>query len=157
MSVATAALLVEPTFKTDVSKAEALISVKETELSSAEAFKSPRDSSRFLVSSPYTEQDHLLDLNTLDAENRLLALALTRMRNTRRDYPTAPYIESFNWTEVLDSLKTLAQAEGHTWKETSFYIVAFRSQIPPSTVYAELGALDKCAHAEATASGGFLK
>ncbi|KLU83778.1 hypothetical protein MAPG_02829 [Magnaporthiopsis poae ATCC 64411] len=157
MSVATAALPIDPTFKTKVSKAGALMSITETELPSAEAFQPPHDSSRFLVSSPYTEQDHLLDLDTLDAENRLLALALTRMRNTRRDYSTAPYIESFNWTEVLDSLKSLAQTEGHEWKETSFYIVAFRSQIPPSTVYAELGALDERAHAEANASGGFLK
>ncbi|RYP05848.1 hypothetical protein DL764_003522 [Monosporascus ibericus] len=40
--------------------------------------------------------------------------------------------------------------------ETSFFIVAFRSQIPPTTAYEELGVLDKAAHAEATASGGFL-
>jgi translation initiation factor 3 subunit H len=35
--------------------------------------------------------------------------------------------------------------------------VVFRSQIPPTTVYADLGALDKAAHEEATKSGGFLK
>lgn len=111
----------------------------------------------YLLVSPYTEKDHLLDLRSLDAENALLARALTRMKNLRPDYATAPYLQTFNWEEIMDELKKLARDAGHAWKETSFYIVAFRSQIPPTTVYAELGALDKAAHAEATASGGFLK
>lgn len=115
------------------------------------------DQNRYLVVSPYTEQEHLLDLDSLDAENRLLALALTNMNCLRDDYATAPYIESFNWDEIIATLRTLARETGHAWKETSFFVVAFRSQIPPTTVYAELGALDKAAHAEATASGGFLK
>jgi hypothetical protein len=112
---------------------------------------------RYLVVSPYHEQDHLLDLETLDVENRLLALSLTKMRSLREDYATAPYIETFNWEEVMKSLHTLVREVGHSWKETSFFVVAFRSRIPPTTVYAELGTLDKAAHAEATASGGFLK
>ncbi|KAK1759146.1 hypothetical protein QBC47DRAFT_397960 [Echria macrotheca] len=113
--------------------------------------------SRYLVVSPYTEQEHLLDLTTLDAENRLLALALTSMKNIREDYATAPYLETFNWEDIVDTLRTLARKENHHWRETSFFVVAFRSQIPPETVYADLGVLDKAAHVEATASGGFLK
>ncbi|KAL1841163.1 hypothetical protein VTJ49DRAFT_7332 [Mycothermus thermophilus] len=112
---------------------------------------------RYLVVSPYDEQDHLLDLETLDAENQFLALALTKLKCLRDDYATAPYLETFNWDKVIDTLRTLAHETGHRWKETSFFVVAFRSRIPPTTVYAELGALDKAAHAEATASGGFLK
>ncbi|KAH8649928.1 hypothetical protein BX600DRAFT_517156 [Xylariales sp. PMI_506] len=111
----------------------------------------------YLVVSPYTEQEHLLDLRTLDKENALLAKALVGFESLRPDYATSPYTETFNWPAVMETLATLVQQEGHSWKETSFYIVAFRSQIPPTTVYAELGALDKAAHAEATASGGFLK
>lgn len=112
---------------------------------------------RYLVVSPYDEQDHLLDLETLDVENQLLALSLTKLRCLRKDYATAPYIETFNWEEMVGSLQTLVREVGHSWKETSFFVVAFRSRIPPTTVYAELGTLDKAAHAEATASGGFLK
>ncbi|KAJ4300643.1 hypothetical protein N0V88_003328 [Collariella sp. IMI 366227] len=112
---------------------------------------------RYLLVSPYHEQEHLLDLETLDAENQLLALALTKMECLRKDYATAPYLETFNWPEVIETLRALAQKTNHRWKKTSFFVVAFRSQIPPTTVYAELGALDKAAHAEATASGGFLK
>lgn len=112
---------------------------------------------RYLRISPYTEQNHLLDLTTLDEENRLLALALVKMKNTRDDYATAPYLDIFNWDEIMKSLRTIARERNHHWKETSFYIVVFRSQIPPTTVYADLGVLDKAAHAEATASGGFLK
>ena len=43
------------------------------------------------------------------------------------------------------------------FKETSFFIVAFRSRVPPTTVYEDLGVLDEVAHAEAVACGGFLK
>ncbi|KAK4655376.1 hypothetical protein QC762_301880 [Podospora pseudocomata] len=112
---------------------------------------------RYLVVSPYTEQQHLLDLDTLDTENQLLALALTQMRCLRDDYATAPYLDTFNWPDIIDTLRALANQRQHVWRKTSFYIVAFRSRIPPTTIYAELGTLDKAAHVEATSSGGFLK
>ncbi|UNI25069.1 hypothetical protein JDV02_010774 [Purpureocillium takamizusanense] len=115
----------------------------------------PQD--RLIIQSPYSDPEHLLDLDTLDRENALLAQALARLRATRDDYATAPYTESFNWSEVIAELKQLAEASGKGFKETSFYIVAFRSQIKPSTEYSHLGELDKAAHAEAVASGGFLK
>lgn len=111
----------------------------------------------FIVQSPYTDQEHLLDLNTLDHENALLARALGVMRSTRDDYATAPYPESFNWGEIMAELKRLVDESGTAFQETSFYVVAFRSQIKPSTDYSHLGDLDKDAHAEAVASGGFLK
>jgi hypothetical protein len=112
---------------------------------------------RYLVVSPYQEQDHLLDLESLDVENQLLALSLTKMKCLRDDYATAPYTETFNWDEIIATLRTLARETSHAWKKKTFFVVAFRSRIPPTTVYEELGALDKAAHAEATASGGFLK
>ncbi|KAI1504516.1 hypothetical protein F5X99DRAFT_17951 [Biscogniauxia marginata] len=111
----------------------------------------------FLAVSPYTDKAHLLDLRTLDPENALLAQALVHMKSLRPDYATAPYTETFNWSEIVEELGRLARQSGHRWRETSFYIVVFRSQIPPTTVYEDLGTLDKAAHAEATASGGFLK
>ncbi|CAG7562885.1 unnamed protein product [Fusarium equiseti] len=114
-------------------------------------------SNRYLVQSPYTEQEHLLDLNTLDNENTILARALGKFQAIREDYATAPYTESFNWPEVLEEVKRLALESGKSFKETSFYIVAFRSRIKQTTEYADLGRLDKGAHAEAVASGGFLK
>jgi len=112
---------------------------------------------RLLQHSPYVETPHLLDLETLDHENVLLARALIRMRNVRADYATAPYLDSFNWAELFEDLQRLVVESGLPFKSTSWYIVAFRSQIPPTTKYAELGTLDKAAHAEANASGGFLK
>ena len=117
----------------------------------------PQQESKYLVVSPYTEREHLLDLETLDKHNRLFAMALSNLRNIREDYATGSYLEIFNWTEVIAALQTLVHEGGHAWKKSSFYIVAFRSQIPPTTVYADLGVLDKAAHIEATASGGFLK
>jgi hypothetical protein len=112
---------------------------------------------RYLVVSPYTEKDHLLDLETLDTENQLLALSLTSLACLRDDYATAHYVDIFNWGDVIEGLRALARQRNHVWREASFFVVAFRSQIPPTTVYADLGALDKAAHIEATASGGFLK
>lgn len=111
----------------------------------------------FLVVSPYEEHPHLLDLRTLDAANALLAKALSGLECLRDDYATAPYVETFNWQEIVHYVQHLAIASNFYWKETSFYIVVFRSRIPPTTVYADLAVLDKAAHAEATTSGGFLK
>jgi hypothetical protein len=130
------------------------LEVSEVEVVDA-AHESAND--RYLVVSPYTEQEHLLDLKTLNAENQLLALALVSLKCIREDYATGPYSEIFNWGDVIETLRALARQRNHTWRETTFYVVAFRSQIPPTTVYADLGVLDKAAHIEATASGGFLK
>ncbi|KAL2204950.1 hypothetical protein CC79DRAFT_1252485, partial [Sarocladium strictum] len=112
---------------------------------------------RLLVQSPYDDEGHLLDLDTLDHENELLARALTKLHAIREDYATASYNDSFNWSEVLKELKDLVEESGKGFRETSFYVVAFRSQIKPSTDYSHLGELDKAAHAEAVESGGFLK
>lgn len=110
-----------------------------------------------LVISPYTDHAHLLDLSTVSIQEQLLAYALIKMKALREDYATAPYIETFNWDEVVEDLRERAKAIGHSWTEQSFYIVAFRSQVPPTTDYSNLGALDKAAHVEAVQSGGFLK
>lgn len=110
-----------------------------------------------LIVSPYDEEPHLLDLRTLDSANQILAQALTGLKCLRDDYATAPYVEIFNWAEVIESIRKQVTTSNFDWKENSFYIVVFRSRIPTTTVYADLGALDKAAHAEATKSGGFLK
>ena len=49
-----------------------------------------------LVVSPYEDEDHLLDLDTLDIPNRIFAKALVRLKCLREDYATAPYVEIFN-------------------------------------------------------------
>jgi hypothetical protein len=110
-----------------------------------------------LVVSPYLEEAHLLDLRTVDIPNQLLAKALVGLKCLRPDYATAPYVEIFNWADVVEEVRKLAKEISFKWEESFFYIVVFRSQIPPTTVYEDLGILDKAAHAEATESGGFLK
>lgn len=112
---------------------------------------------RYVVASPYTEAEHLLDLETLDAGNQMLAEALVGLRCLRDDYATAAYADTFNWDEVVGRVRELAAARDHRWAETSWYIVAFRSRYEQGIDYSHLGDLDKAAHAEATASGGFLK
>ncbi|KAJ5637580.1 hypothetical protein N7490_007459 [Penicillium lividum] len=110
-----------------------------------------------LIVSPYNAPPHLLDLNSLDTQSRLFSLALAYFTPTREDYATAEYLDSFNWTEVFDILKTLSEAEGHTWTTQIFYVVAFRSVLKPGVDNDHLHELDAYSHQEATASGGLLK
>ncbi|KAJ3577353.1 hypothetical protein NPX13_g3215 [Xylaria arbuscula] len=84
-----------------------------------------------LIISPYTEREHLLDLKTLDMENAIVAQALVHLKCLRSDYATAPYIDTFNWGEVMEQVKRLAQQKEHSWKGSSFFVVAFRSPNPP--------------------------
>lgn len=49
-----------------------------------------------LIVSPYDEEEHLLDLRTVDTANQLLAKALVGLKCLREDYATAPYVEIFN-------------------------------------------------------------
>lgn len=110
-----------------------------------------------LVVSPYTSLPHLLDLRPLEESQRLLAKALTVLQSVREDYATAPYHQSFNWDAVIDRLKSLLELSKYQWKRQNFYIVVFRSQVPPTTDRTHLGGLDQRSHAEATKSGGLLK
>ncbi|ERT01042.1 hypothetical protein HMPREF1624_02279 [Sporothrix schenckii ATCC 58251] len=116
------------------------------------------DSSRFITFSPYP--DHLLDLETLDPQTALLARALSVFDKTRDDYATAPYVQSFNFSVVIDELRRLrasTTSAATPWEKRDYFVVAFRSQIPPTTNYGDLSSLDKAAHREATDSGGLLR
>lgn len=110
-----------------------------------------------LISSPYNSEPHLLDLQTLDTQSRLLSLALASFKPIRDDYATAEYLDAFNWTEVFDLVKAFADAEDHKWTRQSFYVVAFRSKLQPGVDQDHLHALDAYSHQEAVASGGLLK
>ena len=119
--------------------------------------KSITQERRFLVASPYTAPEHLLDLETLNEEYQLMARALTKMRPTTDSYATTAYPDAFNWAGVLQELLRLANGEGYSYPETSFYIIVFRSRVAGSTDREHLGTLDEVAHREATNSGGLLK
>ena len=111
-----------------------------------------------LVVSPYGSPFHLLDLSTVSKPNQLLAQALTLLQSVRSDYATASYVNSFNWTTVIESLvASLRVNDDFEWQPEAFYIIVFRSQIPPTTDRSRLFALDELSHAEAMESGGLLK
>ncbi|KAL9609897.1 MAG: hypothetical protein Q9167_005368 [Letrouitia subvulpina] len=114
-------------------------------------------SQNLLIVSPYTSRPHLLDLTNLSISQQLLARALTLLAPCTEEYATAPYNEAFNWEIVHGFLKDLTGSEEHQWREQSFYIVVFRSQVPPTTDRSRLGELDERAHVEAMKSGGLLK
>lgn len=110
-----------------------------------------------LISSPYNNPGHYLSLPTLPTPSRLFALALTSLKPSRPDYATAPYTASLNFDTVLSVLRDLIQREGHEWKATSFYVVAFRSRLNAGVDQEWLYKLDYESHREACESGGLLK
>ncbi|KAL8696973.1 MAG: hypothetical protein Q9201_007380 [Fulgogasparrea decipioides] len=110
-----------------------------------------------LTVSPYTDRAHLLDLTALNQAQVLFAKALTILAPVTASYATAPYISSFNWDAVFRWLADAVKANAFVWEEQFFYVVIFRSQVPPSTDRSHLGALDKKAHAEAMETNGLLK
>ena len=112
---------------------------------------------QLLIVSPYTSPPHLLALSTLNDAQQLLAHALTNLEATHTGYATASYTSSFNWSTVISILRNLATSQEYTWQHQHFYIVVFRSRIPPTTDRIHLGGLDRYAHAEAMKSGGLLK
>ncbi|PIA88801.1 UPF0643 protein [Cercospora beticola] len=110
-----------------------------------------------LISSPYDDFANQLTLHDLETPYRLFAFALTALKPIREDYATAPYLESFNWSEVFALLRELCKQERFEWKELSFYTVIFRSTLLPGIDRDRLGLLDQMSHQEACASGGLLK
>jgi len=123
----------------------------------AEKIASP--DGNYLQASPYTEQEHLLDLRTLSQPCRLFAQALTVMRPLNTDYAVEPYHEAYNWEEVRESLQTLSHREGENYRypRTEFYIIVFRSKLPFDADRVRLGKLDSDAHVEAVQAGNLLK
>jgi hypothetical protein len=119
--------------------------------------KHNNESTSQLISSPYLDPDHLLDLDTLDPQSRLFALALTRLRAQHTGYATATYENGLNLDEVVKELKILSEDSGLHWQEQDFYVVEFRSQLKAQIDNALLFRLDKESHREANISGGLLK
>ncbi|EPE10548.1 hypothetical protein F503_05643 [Ophiostoma piceae UAMH 11346] len=144
-----------PAFGDDYEKAALAKADSVSQAQTALAPGPDSDSARFITFSPY--DDHLLDLETLDPQTQLVARALAVFDKTRSDYATAPYTESFNFSTVIGELRRLTSTTGLDWKKSSYFVVAFRSQIPPTTDYGDLSSLDKAAHREATDSGGLLR
>lgn len=94
------AVVTSPTLTFDALERHGVSNALESSASLPVSFPSSKiDSSnddRYLVVSPYDEKPHLLDLETLDIPNQLLARALVGLKCLREDYATAPYIETFN-------------------------------------------------------------
>ncbi|KAF2678499.1 hypothetical protein K458DRAFT_276495, partial [Lentithecium fluviatile CBS 122367] len=113
--------------------------------------------STLLISSPYNEPGHYLDLLSLDTSSRIFAKALTALKPVRSDYATASYTESLDFQAVLSLIRAFAAAEAYHWKEATFYVVIFRSKLKPSIDNELLYKLDFESHREACESGGLLK
>lgn len=92
------------------------------------------------VQSPYTEKEHQLNLDTLNFECAVLTQTLALIEASRDDYVADSYAESFNWANVTVELKRAVRESDENFRETSFYIVAFRSQKSPALSTAILDA-----------------
>lgn len=112
---------------------------------------------KYLVTSPYNSSNHLLDLTRLALQDRIFTLALTVLRPIREDYATAPYEDSFNWSDVLEVVRRLSDKVGITWTTRDFYTVIFRSKVRKDCDEKLLTDLDIHSHEEAVVSGGLLR
>ncbi|KAF2873570.1 hypothetical protein BDV95DRAFT_592917 [Massariosphaeria phaeospora] len=117
----------------------------------------PTPLSTFLISSPYNNPGHYLDLEDLDTANLIFSKALTALKAVRSDYATAPYTEALNLNTVVQLVGDFAKEEGFEWKEHGFYVVIFRSKLKEIVDSELLYALDYESHREACESGGLLK
>ncbi|KAF2736049.1 hypothetical protein EJ04DRAFT_490567 [Polyplosphaeria fusca] len=113
--------------------------------------------SSLLISSPYNNAGHYLDLKDLDTPNLIFAKALTALKPVRADYATAPYLDALDFSVVLELIRKLAKEENYEWKEQTFYVVIFRSQLKEDSDRELLYTLDYESHREACESGGLLK
>ncbi|OAL46460.1 hypothetical protein IQ07DRAFT_151685 [Pyrenochaeta sp. DS3sAY3a] len=113
--------------------------------------------STHLISSPYNNPGHYLDLTTLPFPSLLFAKALSALAPTRPDYATAPYTSSLNFSVVLSVLRSLSADAGTVFPASSFYVVVFRSQLKEGIDGDWLYKLDYESHREACESGGLLK
>jgi hypothetical protein len=113
--------------------------------------------SSLLISSPYNNPGHYLDLMTLDTPDLLFSKALTALKPLRPDYATAPYTEALDFSAVLEAVRHFAKDEQFAWKEHTFYVVVFRSKLKDSIPNDLLYQLDYESHREACESGGLLK
>lgn len=108
-----------------------------------------------IISSPYTEEGHLLDLDSLEPDYQTIAKAFQGFKPTTENYATESYIDSFNIKEIAGEL---SQAVGLL----KVYIIVFRSilkkeiQQDPDKIKILFDA-DQGAHEEANLSGGLLK
>lgn len=121
-------------------------------------------SEKYIRSSPYYEQEHLLDLDKLDLGYRALALALQSFEaRSEKDYAFAAYKESFNIDSVILRAREYAATLGaEEFPETKVYIIAFRSILhldvqESAEKRKKLAEIDKDSHTEANLSGGLLK
>ena len=112
---------------------------------------------RWLAASPYLEQEHLLDLNTLDVQSQLLSLALTKLQAATQDYANVNYEESMDLEALITELRLLVVRHNVTWVKQEFYVVDFRSKLKADIDGVLLFKLDKESHREAVESGGLLK
>lgn len=113
--------------------------------------------STLLVSSPYNNPGHFLDLLTLDTANLIFSKALTALKPARTDYAIAPYTDALNFHAITELVKGLSKQEAYEWRQQSFYVVVFRSKLKAEIHNELLYTLDYESHGEACESGGLLK
>ncbi|KAF1970978.1 hypothetical protein BU23DRAFT_537148 [Bimuria novae-zelandiae CBS 107.79] len=113
--------------------------------------------STLLISSPYNAPGHYLPLPTLSTTSLILAKALTALKPLRPDYATAPFLSALDFPAVLTLIRRFSAEMNAPWKESSFYVVVFRSRLKPDIDSERLYELDAGSHREACESGGLLK
>lgn len=116
----------------------------------------------FIVSSPYFDSNHLLNLKDLTEPFRILALALQNFEPIDSRYASQRYDIAFDLERVRKWINEYIKVTGVKFPQTSAYIIAFRSILKDEVTIdpekrAFLSAMDKESHMAANLSGGLLK
>lgn len=111
-----------------------------------------------IQSSPYTENEHLLDLSTIDSNLQTVAIGLRSLTPLTPNYAKTLYNDTFNFDQIL---KLIRELNPHI-EYTELYVIAFRSTVWTETRESSerrqvLADIDKDSHTEANQSGGLLK
>lgn len=115
-----------------------------------------------IQSSPYSIPGHALQLDTLEIQYRIVAIVLRALVPVTDRYAFTDYAEAFNFSQVLNVLRSLTNAMDYDFPKTELYIVAFKSTLWPEIRQSSenrsiLADVDRASHLEANLSGGLLK
>lgn len=116
----------------------------------------------FIISSPYSDSNHLLNIKDLAEPFRIIALALQMFEPIDGKYASQRYDAAFDLERVRKWINEYVKVNGVKFPQTSAYIIAFRSILKDEIINdsqkrAFLSAMDKESHMLANLSGGLLK
>lgn len=87
-----------------------------------------------IISSPYLDSNHLLNIKDLAEPFRIIALALQKFEPIDDQYASLRYDAAFDLERIRKWINEHVKVNGVKFPETSAYIIAFRSILKDEVV-----------------------